>query len=382
MKKNGRKCYHVLFYTLIACCMALMSTGCASFPDKPPTVLLAQIELHGQQEGCTLSLIGQGTQGEDTTNFRGLIEVRVSQGDNLLSTLSLNELFNQEALDLTLPAELMLYSYNDDSNPDLPLGFPTEAGMAKYVLLSVNPEGMLMVLPASGYEDENFIYSRYGGLSPRFSTYFGPNQPLGFLVGIGPDFTPASYVWDGTSFVFTATKPIVLMESQVPGNYNLSLRLIQNGLDYYSHRPHSPLSSHYGTFELELVKDGQVLQCLDVNELLEEEAIGFGGYFQIELIDYNGDGYYELPLGQPGQPGRSVMVSINTADAIMTALPAAGYGDEGYIYDCGIGPESYLKLAEQPGFCVTVINAEGNYLNGQYIWQDDMYWFTEIDELR
>lgn len=120
------------------------------------------------------------------------------------SRVVLNKYFGNEALGFMESFPIIFKDYNQDGNPDFIISQPDkDSPEFKYVIFSINSEGIIYNLPAVGYKDDGFIYS--AGFQTDLSLL--GNGEKGITVTLsnfnGYQFAQGKYLWNGSKFVFS-----------------------------------------------------------------------------------------------------------------------------------------------------------------------------------
>ncbi len=302
---------------------------------------------------------------------------------------SLNELFGEDQLRFDLPVDLVAHDYNPGVNNlggDIPIGFPVNDGSGeyRYAILSVQFSGEISVVPAGGYKEDGFIYTAPAGHSIEFTGIpgVGEGAQRGMLVGVakeGGGFAPAKYVWTGEKYEFIQEDPFVVGGADIDiGGKAHSIVIVQT--DYKKPptvgEPGFTIaeSVYRGRFDL-LVRDadGNVCSRMTLNDYFGGGDLG-AGWFPITLQDYNGDGDPDFRIGRPHKGSYLYQYALFSLDTngVLYNLKAAGYEEDGFIYDLS-GPTGGLLLLRgaERGIQVGV----KDYKLAEYVWDGDMFVF-------
>lgn len=143
---------------------------------------------------------GDPGYGQFTAGYRGRFDVVVRRDDGKeTGRLCLNELLEKEELGNGEVFVLIPQDYNGDGDPDFAIETGDPGSLEwRNALFSVNSEGALRRLWATGYRKDGFVYTR------EWNTGFDllEGDEKGICVWV-EDGSLAKCVWDGEKFVFS-----------------------------------------------------------------------------------------------------------------------------------------------------------------------------------
>lgn len=183
---------------------------------KDTPFIIVQVNLNAYAEKYLLTIIQTEYKkplmpGESGFNifksaYRGRFDLLIQDNNgNVTSRVSLNKYFGNGDLGFPMPFPPIIFKdYNKDGDYDFAIGQPVkDSPEFQYILLSVNPNGVLNNLPVVGFKQDGFIYS--SETSPEFSSLNG--EKPGIKVELnnfeGYAFNQGGYLWDGSKFVFS-----------------------------------------------------------------------------------------------------------------------------------------------------------------------------------
>ncbi|PKM76123.1 MAG: hypothetical protein CVU90_14045 [Firmicutes bacterium HGW-Firmicutes-15] len=186
--------------------------------QKDSPYIISQAKLNAHDENYLLTIIQTEYKKPLTPDepgfsifesmHRGRFDLLIQNGrGEVTNQVVLNKYFGNDDLGFMEAFPLVFKDYNKDGNSDFAIGQPgKDSPEFQYVLLSVNPEGMVYNLPAFGYKEDGFIYS--AETQAEFPLL--DNGETGIEVTQndfnGYAFAPGKYLWNGSKFVFSTTK--------------------------------------------------------------------------------------------------------------------------------------------------------------------------------
>lgn len=133
----------------------------------------------------------------------GNFDAVVYKNNKEVSRLNINDLFAEATIGWAGPFSIIFNDYNSDGMEEFALGQPDEGSADfKYVLITIDSEGMLSRLNAKGFKEEGYIYS--SNETPELSIIQEPEIGVSVVLSDG-GWKKGTYIWDDAehSFLFS-----------------------------------------------------------------------------------------------------------------------------------------------------------------------------------